>query len=99
MVRICVGNGAPMLKDGTRLLFNLATDPRQVSVKGGESIPLSLPLKDAILGDLSPDRTEFLIFRRINSGGTVTTSFDLTQDRVEFGWRRWSAAHRGGSGT
>ena len=31
------GNGAPMLTDGTRLLFNLTGEPRQVSVKGGQS--------------------------------------------------------------
>jgi len=86
-------NGAPMLTDGTRLLYNLATDPRQVSLKGGESIPLSLPLKDAILADISPDRTEFLIYRRINSGDAVTSSYDFTQDRVEF----WVAPLLGGS--
>ncbi len=53
-----------MLTDGTRLLFNLASgQPRQVSVKGGESVPLALPMQNALLADISPDRSEFLMYR------------------------------------
>ena len=58
-----LGNGAPMLTDGTRLLFNLAGEPRQVSVKGGESVTLALPMQNAWLADISPDRSEFLMYR------------------------------------
>jgi Tol biopolymer transport system component len=57
------GNGAPLLTDGTRLLFNLAGEPRQVSVKGGESVTLALPMQNAWLADISPDRSEFLMYR------------------------------------
>jgi DNA-binding winged helix-turn-helix (wHTH) protein len=44
-------NGAPMLTDGTRLLFNLASDePRQVSVKGGESTPAVVADAERLVG-------------------------------------------------
>jgi Tol biopolymer transport system component len=66
------GNDAPMLTDGTRLLFNLASgEPRQVSVKGGESIPLSLPMQNAWLADISPDRAEFLMYWHHHSEGVL----------------------------
>jgi len=79
-------NDAPMLTDGTRLLFNLASgEPRQVSVQGGESIPLSLPMQDAWLGDISPDRTEFLMYWHPHSEGLVK--------RIEL----WAAPLLGGS--
>jgi hypothetical protein len=64
-----LGNGAPMLTDGTRLLFNLAGEPRQVSVKGGEAVPLSLPMQNAWLADISPDRSEFLMYRYHDAEG------------------------------
>ena len=80
------GNGAPMLTDGTRLLFNLASgEPRQVSVKGGESIPLSLPMQNAWLADISPDRTEFLMYSHHHSEGLLK--------RIEL----WGAPLLGGS--
>jgi len=80
------GNGAPMLTDGTRLLFNLWSDePRQVSVKGGESVPLSLPMKNAWLADISPDRSEFLMYRHHDSEGDL--------ERLEL----WVAPLLGGS--
>jgi serine/threonine protein kinase/Tol biopolymer transport system component len=67
-------NGAPLLTDGARLFFNLAGEPRQMSVKGGQSFPLSLPFPvptnrnwykpgDGQLAGISPDRTEFLMYR------------------------------------
>jgi serine/threonine protein kinase/Tol biopolymer transport system component len=67
-------NDAPLLTDGTRLFFNLALEPRQMSVKGGLSSPLRLPFPnptaehwykpgDGVLEGISPDRTEFLISR------------------------------------
>ena len=63
------GNGGPMLTDGTRLLFNLAgSEPRQLSVKGGEPVPLSLPMRNVILEDISSDRTELLVSRYQDSG-------------------------------
>jgi serine/threonine protein kinase len=71
------GNSAPILTDGTRLLFNLADEPRQVSVKGGEAVPFALPMQDAVLADISPDRTEFLMYRascKIKTRGTFFVS-------------------------
>jgi Tol biopolymer transport system component len=86
------GNRAPMLTDGTRLYFNLATygAPRQVSVKGGESIPLSLPMTNAWPVDISPDRTEFLISRML-----PFSAADWALDRVRYGL--WVAPLLGGS--
>jgi hypothetical protein len=58
------GSSAPLLTDGMRLLYNLGSDePRQISVKGGESAPLSAPTQNLMLGDISPDRTEYLMYR------------------------------------
>jgi Tol biopolymer transport system component len=68
------GNGAPMLTDGTRLLFNLTLEPRQVSMKGGQSVPLSLPMQNATLADISPDGTEFLMYRHLDSVTTASRS-------------------------
>lgn len=79
------GNGAPILTDGARLFFNLASEPRQVSVKGGESAPLSLPMQDAWLADISPDRTEFLMYRYHDAEGEL--------ERLEL----WAAPLLGGS--
>jgi Tol biopolymer transport system component len=87
------GNGAPMLTDGTRLLFNLSGEPRQVSVKGGQSVPLSLPMQHATLADISPDRTEFLMYRRLDSEGALTSSDDFMFESLEF----WVAPLLGGS--
>ncbi len=56
----------PLLTDGSRLLFNsnaIFYAPYQVSVKGGESIPLPLPILRAGVEDISPDRTEVLLCR------------------------------------
>ena len=56
----------PLLTDGSRLFFNSGTganQPRQASVKGGESVALPVPLKNAFLQDISPDRTELLLCR------------------------------------
>ena len=56
----------PLLTDGSRLFFNsgsTATEAYQVSVKGGESVALPVPMKDAITVDISSDRTELLLCR------------------------------------
>jgi serine/threonine protein kinase/Tol biopolymer transport system component len=59
------GKRPPWLTDGSRVFFRspsaagMETD--QVSVIGGESIALPLPVKDADLVDISPDRTELLL--------------------------------------
>jgi Tol biopolymer transport system component len=58
--------GGPILSDGVRIYFNeQLADGRnviaQVSVKGGEVTPLSLPLKAPNVRDLSRDGTELLI--------------------------------------
>jgi Tol biopolymer transport system component len=70
-------NGAPILADGTRLLFNLSgtglsgKEPRQVSVKGGEPVPLSLSMQNVFVEDMSPDRTELLVSREVHFDGTL----------------------------
>jgi Tol biopolymer transport system component len=87
------GNGAPMLTDGTRLLFNLTFEPRQISVNGGQSVPLSLPMQNATLADISPDRTEFLMYRRLDSEGALTSRDSFMLERLEF----WVAPLLGGS--
>jgi Tol biopolymer transport system component/DNA-binding winged helix-turn-helix (wHTH) protein len=56
----------PMATDGSRIYFNEAlSGPRnvivQVSTKGGEAVPLPLPLKQPSMLDLSEDGTELLI--------------------------------------
>jgi len=58
--------GGPILSDGVRIYFNeWLPDGRnvvaEVSVKGGEVTPLSLPLKAPDVRDLSKDGTELLI--------------------------------------
>jgi serine/threonine protein kinase/Tol biopolymer transport system component len=60
----------PLLTDGSRLLFNspaIFYAPYQVSVKGGESVALPIPVTGAGVGleDISPDRTELLLCREI----------------------------------
>jgi DNA-binding winged helix-turn-helix (wHTH) protein/WD40 repeat protein len=56
----------PIVTDGSRIYFNeLLPGPRnlvvQVSVKGGETIPLSIPLTLPAVLDVSKDGTEFLV--------------------------------------
>jgi DNA-binding winged helix-turn-helix (wHTH) protein/WD40 repeat protein len=58
--------GGPILSDGVRIYFNESlpdgkTVIAQVSVNGGEVVPLSVPLKVPNLLDLSRDGTELLI--------------------------------------
>jgi serine/threonine protein kinase/Tol biopolymer transport system component len=53
----------PLLTDGSRLFFNTSLGPRQVSVNGGETLPFDVPVKDALLERISPDRTELLLCR------------------------------------
>jgi Tol biopolymer transport system component len=55
------GNSPPLLTDGTRLFFDLAFDPHQVSVKGGE-VAAFQPSVIAWPVDISPDRTEMLMY-------------------------------------
>ena len=72
------GNGAPILTDGTRLLFNLAFDePRQVSLRGGESVPFSLPMQGGWRADISPDRTEYLMYRPHDTDESVNERYEL----------------------
>ena len=59
--------GLPLLTDGSRVFFYTDNGAYQVSVKGGESIPLPLPVKDASLLDISPDHTEWLLCRSVGS--------------------------------
>jgi len=88
------GNGAPILTDGTRLLFNLAFDePRQVSLRGGESVPFSLPMQGGWLADISPDRTECLMYRPLLSARGEFYDTDEGIERHEL----WVAPLLGGS--
>jgi serine/threonine protein kinase/Tol biopolymer transport system component len=65
-----------LLTDGSRVFFSsvsaAGTETNQVSVKGGESIALPLPVKDAFLVDISPDRTELLLGRQKKSDVTLS---------------------------
>ena len=56
----------PMATDGSRIYFNEPLPGAgslilQVAVKGGEAIPLSVPIKQPSLWDLSKDGTELLV--------------------------------------
>ncbi len=67
----------PFLSDGSHLFFsssNLSVPAYQVSVKGGEAVPLKVQTKSAAyLLDINPDRTEFLLCRRANPGCELWT--------------------------
>ena len=54
----------PLLTDGSRVFFNSGLgggEGGQVSVEGGESIALPLPVRNAHLVDFSPNRKEWLL--------------------------------------
>ena len=64
--RMTIPGEPPLLSDGTRLFLwvSNAEPVLQVSVKGGEAVPVNLKLEqNSNLLDISPDRTEFLICR------------------------------------
>jgi predicted Ser/Thr protein kinase len=87
-------NGARILTDGTRLFFNLAFDEaRQVSLRGGESVPFSLPMQGGWLADISPDRTECLMYRPLLSARGEFYDTDEGIERHEL----WVAPLLGGS--
>ncbi len=76
------GKGGPLLSDGVRIYFNEGLpDGRnvvaQVSVRGGEVTPLSLPLKAPNVRDLSRDGTELLIASAEGAEGTDENSIWL----------------------
>jgi eukaryotic-like serine/threonine-protein kinase len=56
---------APVLTDGSRIFFNsgntLAPEPRQVSVAGGDSVPVPTPRYHMAIQDISPDHTQLLM--------------------------------------
>jgi DNA-binding winged helix-turn-helix (wHTH) protein/Tol biopolymer transport system component len=65
----------PLVSDGVRVYFEewLPDGPStiaQVSIKGGEVIPLSVPLKGPFLLDLSKDGTELLMATNDGPGGS-----------------------------
>jgi eukaryotic-like serine/threonine-protein kinase len=70
---------APFLTDGLRLYFNtgnvFASQPNQVSTKGGEPVPLAIQLKNARLMDISPDHSDLLLgtFEKLSNLGTFPT--------------------------
>jgi eukaryotic-like serine/threonine-protein kinase len=51
----------PLFSDGSRLFFQTDEGDRQVPVNGADSIPFMLQMKDAYIGDVAPDRAEFLL--------------------------------------
>ena len=55
----------PMATDGSRIYFNEALPGRrsilQVSTKGGEAVPLSVPLKQPVVLDMSEEGTVLLV--------------------------------------
>ena len=88
-----------MLTDGSRLFFNLASfedqggaGPSEILLKGGEPVPLSVPLNGAWVDDISPDRTEFLMSRL--APGTPTLQDDGREIYVS---ELWAAPLLGGS--
>jgi eukaryotic-like serine/threonine-protein kinase len=69
----------PFLTDGSRFYFNtgdpLDSQPYQVSIKGGESVPVPMKLKNAWLLDVSPDHSDLLVARYEGHG--VTDAFGI----------------------
>ncbi|MGA7409630.1 MAG: protein kinase [Bryobacteraceae bacterium] len=63
----------PLLTDGSRLLFvshSFLYMPYQVSVKGGETVPLPLAVKGSVqVQDISPDRTQLLLCKYLRDVG------------------------------
>ena len=55
----------PFLVDGSRIYFNsgeeMSPSPRQISITGGDSLPLPTSLKNVYVEDISPDRSTLLI--------------------------------------
>jgi serine/threonine protein kinase len=89
----------PLLTDGSRLYFNsisgtgtLSTDyvPYQVSAKGGEPAPVSVALKEMLLRDISPERSDLLL---IDQGPRSAPSTTLSR-RLESAL--WTASVMGG---
>jgi hypothetical protein len=69
--------GGPLLTDGSRVYFSeVLPGPRntalQVSVRGGEAVPLAVPLKQPYVLDLSSDGTELLIANAEGDGVSAT---------------------------
>jgi serine/threonine protein kinase/Tol biopolymer transport system component len=97
----------PWLTDGSRLFFRSASaagmETDWVSVNGGESLALPLPVKDAYMVDISPDRTESLLCRAGDIDGTACELWvapllggsarrlgELTASVAGFGAAAWS---------
>jgi Tol biopolymer transport system component len=88
--------GEQLLTDGPRVFFNFSGEAYQVSAGGGESAALPLPLKNAWMLDISPDRTEWLLCRAAVLpcelwvapllGGSARRLGDL----LASGWAAWS---------
>ena len=80
----------PMATDGSRIYFNeVLAGPSnvvlQVAVKGGEASPLSVPLKEPEVLDISKDGTELLLLAKdggteSKEGGEFLLANDLSRD-------------------
>lgn len=79
----------PFMSDGSRLYFNTGTylipQPYQVSIEGGESVPLPIELESAWLLDISRDRSQLLV------GSFGSNPYNFSEVTL------WSAPVLGGS--
>ena len=63
----------PLVSDGLRVFFSSDYEmPKQVSAKGGESVPLVLQAKAYVI-DITPDRSELLLCRGVPGGCELWT--------------------------
>jgi len=86
----------PILTDGSRVFFHSGSGggfANQVSVEGGESVALPLPVTGAQLVDISPNRTEWLLCRGSGElwvapslGGFARRLGDLVVQYCEAAW-------------
>jgi len=74
-------NSLPVVTDGSRLYFSSqnvdgVNEPWQVAARPGPSVPIPTPLKNTLVVDVSPDRSELLVLHPI-SPSTPTTLWAL----------------------
>jgi serine/threonine protein kinase/Tol biopolymer transport system component len=62
---------SPYVSDGNNLYFTEMIDGSlalaQVPVTGGEPVPIATPFKGVLIGDFSPARSEFLLFKIVGT--------------------------------
>jgi Tol biopolymer transport system component/DNA-binding winged helix-turn-helix (wHTH) protein len=92
----------PMATDGSRIYFKeVVPGPRnlilQVAVKGGEAIPLPVPLKQPSVLDMSKDGTELLLANREETEGKGGSEYLLANDLSREDGSVWLQPVAGGS--